>query len=149
MTQPGHAASDVGGHDGDAPRGRTLPPEALWQLDGRDSQVSSLTGQYTVSVTLADATADYEEMVGILRDRLAQFQLLVTEDQEGTRLVLSIEAGDLWLAVLIAMNAVLIAMNAVTSTGYAAAAVTAEPASGVRPPGPDRGSAGDVEVADG
>jgi hypothetical protein len=77
---------------------------------------------FTVSVTLVDAAIDHDEMIDILRHRLAPFHLLIVHDHRGqTVLVLTVEAADLWLAVLRAMNGV-------TATGYLPVAVTAQPA---------------------
>lgn len=77
---------------------------------------------HTVSVTLADTASDLDEMLAILRDRLAIFHLLAAHDLQGRALlVLTVEADDVWLAVLTAMNGV-------TATGYVPVAVTAEPA---------------------
>ena len=100
----------------DLQRARTLGRPA-----GEDMPVASLTRLQTVSVTLADAVGDRDEMLTTLREHLAHFQLLVGNDRGRTVLILTIETRDLWLAVLTAMNAV-------TATGYAPVAVTAEPA---------------------
>ena len=54
---------------------------------------------HTVSVTLTDTTIDRGETVALLRHRLAQFQLLLTQHQGRTVPVLSIEADDSgWLS---------------------------------------------------
>ena len=78
---------------------------------------------HTVSVTLEDAAIDLDEMLRIVRRALAHFGLGLAHDDRGrTVLVLTVVANDLWLAVLMAMNAV-------TSTGYPPVALTAEPVS--------------------
>jgi len=85
---------------------------------------------HTVSVTVDDASADREEMTQNLRAGLADFDLRLSHDDYGrTVLTLTVEAADLWLAVLIAMHAV-------TATGYRPTALTAGPDTG---PNPDRG----------
>ncbi|HEY5783242.1 MAG TPA: hypothetical protein VIT65_00535 [Microlunatus sp.] len=77
---------------------------------------------FTVSVTLLDTAIDHDEMVDTLRHRLTPFHLLIVHDHRcRTVLVLTVEAADLWLAVLQAMNGV-------TATGYLPVAVTAQPA---------------------
>jgi hypothetical protein len=74
-----------------------------------------------VSVTLEGTYVDVDEMLLTLRSALAHFRLELAHDLQGrTVLVLAVETTDLWLAVLMAMNAV-------TATGYPAVAVQAEP----------------------
>ena len=90
----------------------------------------SVNRLHMVSVTVDDTSADREEMTKILQARLAIFDLRLSYDNNGrTVLTLTVEAGDLWLAVLIAMHAV-------TATGYRPTALTAGPDTG---PNPDRG----------
>ena len=82
---------------------------------------ASVDQVHTVSVTLEDTSVDVDEMLLTLRSALAHFRLQLAHDLQGrTVLVLTLETTDLWLAVLMAMNAV-------TATGYAAVAVQAEP----------------------
>ena len=101
-------------------------PEPVADTTGRFN-VSRL---HTVSVTVDDTTADREEMAEILRARLARLDLRLSHDDHGrTVLTLTVEAGDLWLAVLIAMHAI-------AATGYRPTALTAGPVTG---PGPGRG----------
>jgi hypothetical protein len=93
-----------------------------WPSAGDLTPEVSVDRLHTVSVTLADTASDPDEMLAILRARLASFHLLVAHDRQGrTILVLTVETDDIWLAVLTAMNGV-------TATGYVPAAVTAEPA---------------------
>jgi hypothetical protein len=85
---------------------------------------------HTVAVTVHDTSADREEMTPILRAALADFDLEIARDDHGSIvLTLTVEAGDLWLAVLIVMHAV-------AATGYHPTALTAGPATR---PNPDRG----------
>lgn len=89
-----------------------------------------MTARHTVSVTVDDESADREEMTRILRAALADSDLQISrDDQGGTVVTLLIPAADLWLAVLIAMNAV-------TSTGYRPTALTAAPTAGPTPTSP-------------
>jgi hypothetical protein len=82
---------------------------------------ASVDQVHTVSVTLEDTYVDVDEMLLTLRSALAHFRLQLAHDLQGrTVLVLTLETTDLWLAVLMAMNAV-------TATGYPAVAVQAEP----------------------
>jgi len=92
-------------------------PEPIVDTNGR----FSVNRLHTVSVTVDDTSADREEMTQILQARLANFDLQLSHDNSGrTVLTLTVEAGDLWLAVLIAMHAVV-------ATGYLPAALTARP----------------------
>lgn len=88
---------------------------------------------HTMSVTVEDTTDDRQEMAQILRAGLADFDLRIShddqDDQHRTVLTLTVEAGDLWLAVLIAMHAVV-------ATGYHPVALTAAPAAGPPRTGP-------------
>ena len=84
---------------------------------------------HTVSVTVDDASADREEMTQACEPD-SDFDLRLSHDDYGRTVpTLTVEAADLWLAVLIAMHAV-------TATGYRPTAVTAGPDTG---PNPDRG----------
>ncbi|HEY5980272.1 MAG TPA: hypothetical protein VIT41_11625 [Microlunatus sp.] len=86
-----------------------------------------MKGVNTVSVTVDDTSADREEMTQILRAALADFDVQISRDDHGSTVVtLVVAVADLWLAVLIAMNAV-------TSTGYVPTALTAGPATGPAP----------------
>ena len=101
-------------------------PEPIVDADGR----FSVNRLHMVSVTVDDTSADREEMTKILQARLADFDLRLCHDDNGRMvLTLTVEAGDLWLAVLIAMHAV-------TATGYLPTELTAEPVTG---PNPGRG----------
>ena len=103
---------------------------ARWPMSDDLKPEVSMNRLHTVSVTVDDATADREEMTQILRAGLADFDLRLSHDDHGrTVLTLTVEAADLWLAVLIAMHAV-------TATGYRPTALTAGPDTG---PNPDRG----------
>jgi hypothetical protein len=85
---------------------------------------ASVDQVHTVSVTLEGTSVDVDvdEMLLTLRSALAHFRLQLAHDLQGrTVLVLTLETTDLWLAVLMAMNAV-------AATGYPAVAVQAEPA---------------------
>lgn len=96
---------------------------ARWSAPAELEPGVTMDRLHMVSVTLEDATIDLDEMLRILRGALAQFDLRLGHDDRGrTVLALSVIAHDLWLAVLMAMNAV-------TSTGYPPVAVTAEPVS--------------------
>jgi hypothetical protein len=103
---------------------------ARFGTDRRNQRQVGMNRLHTVSVTVDDASADREEMTPILRAGLADFDLRLSHDDYGrTVLTLTVEAADLWLAVLIAMHAV-------TATGYRPTALTAGPDTG---PNPDRG----------
>src|SRR6478609_6688789 len=103
---------------------------ARFGADRRNQRQVGMNRLHTVSVTVDDASADREEMTPILRAGLADFDLRLSHDDYGrTVLTLTVEAADLWLAVLIAMHAV-------TATGYRPTALTAGPDTG---PNPDRG----------
>ena len=95
---------------------------ARWPVSDDLKPEVRVTHLHTVSVTLADTTTDFDEMLLALGDALAHFRLRLThDDQDRTILVLTVEASDLWLAVLLVMNAV-------TATGYVARTLAAEPA---------------------
>jgi hypothetical protein len=85
---------------------------------------------HEVTVTLEDTAADPDEMVQILGRSLAHVGIRITrEPPNRCVLVLTVETPDLWLAVLLAMNAV-------TATGYPPIALSAGPA---RPDRAERG----------
>ena len=96
-----------------------------WPSTGDLSPKVSVQTPYTVQITLTrriDDPDDLDEVVVALTGRLSLPQLRLDQDHQGrTRLVLTLEATDLWQAILLTMNAV-------TSTGYAPVAVAAEPA---------------------
>ena len=78
-------------------------PEPVADANGR----FSMNRLHTVSVTVDDTSADREEMTQIPQARLESFDLRLSHDNNNrTVLTLTVEAGDLWLAVLIAMHAV-------------------------------------------
>lgn len=92
-------------------------PEPIAATNGR----FTVNRLHTVSVTIDDATADPEERAQTLQARLAGLDLRLSPDNHGrTVLTLTVEAGDLWLAVLIAMHAI-------AATGYRPTALTAGP----------------------
>jgi hypothetical protein len=99
---------------------------ARWPMPGDLKPEVTLSRLHTVSVTLEGATADRDEMREILRDALAHVDLRIANGaQSRFVLMLTVEATDVWLAVLMAMNAV-------TATGYVPIALTAEPVRHVR-----------------
>ena len=86
---------------------------------------------HTVTVTtLQDTSTDPDEMLEILGSALAHVHARITrEPPNRCVLVLTVETTDLWLAVLMAMNAV-------NATGYPPISVSAGPA---RPDRAERG----------
>lgn len=119
---------EVGGRDGACTDRRRSPLENL-------TPRVSPSHLHTVSVTLADTAIDHAEMMATLRQRLAPLRLLVAHDRRGrTVLVLTVESGDLWLAILQAMSSI-------TATGYLPVAVEAHVADVERFDGRGPGSA--------
>ena len=106
-----------------APVVETAGGWARWPTSGDQKPEVSMDRLHTVSVTLDDTAIDLDEMLEVLCRALAHFELrLGHDDRVRTVLVLTVVANDLWLAVLMAMNAV-------TATGYVPVALTAEPVS--------------------
>lgn len=95
---------------------------ARWPSSGELKPEVRMERLHVVTVTLEDTTTDPDEMLQILGSALTHFDVRITrEPPNRCVLVLTVETADLWLAVLMAMNAV-------TATGYPPMAVSAEPA---------------------
>jgi hypothetical protein len=99
---------------------------ARWPSSGEPMAEVRMERLHAVTVTLDDTATHPDEMVQILARSLAHFDVRITrEPPNRCVLVLMVETPDLWLAVLLAMNAM-------TATGYPPIALNARPA------GPDR-----------
>ena len=89
---------------------------------GEPNPEVSMERLHTVTVILQDTSTDPDEMLEILGSALAHVHARITrEPPNRCVLVLTVETTDLWLAVLLAMNAV-------TATGYPPISVSAGPA---------------------
>lgn len=95
---------------------------ARWPSSGELKPGVRMEGLHTVTVTLEDATADPAEMLEILGSALAPLHVRINREPPNRCVLrLTVETTDLWLAVLLAMNAV-------TATGYPPIALSAGPA---------------------
>lgn len=108
------------------PQLRPPDPEAgIWSArpaTGNLRPEASLHNLYTLRVSLGRRPDHLDDVVAALTGCLPVFHLMADHDDQGrTQLILTIEAAELWQAILLTMNAT-------TATGCRPVTLSAEPA---------------------